>query len=301
MEIRHLRYFLAVAEELHFGRAARRLRIAQPPLSRQIRDLEDEMAVQLFRRDRRGVALTPAGTSFLGDVRGILGSLDRAVDQAQRADRGEVGSIMVGYVSSVAYSGLPEVLRAFRLRYPEVSIGLHEMPPAAQVKALRDGEIDVGFVRAPMEESSLDSEVVRREPLVAALPAAHPLAASKRIDLASLAGEPFILFPRWRGPGFFDYIVGLCRAAGFSPRIAYEAAQLDILSLVAGGMGVSIVPSSIRAVRRAGIAFRPIVGNPSADLLVAWRAPEPSPVVREFVAIVQKMGMGQSKLRSPKT
>ena len=293
MEIRHLRYFVAVAEELHFGRAARRLRIAQPPLSRQIRDLEDEMEVQLFLRDRRGVALTQAGASFLGDVRGVLGALARAVDQARRADRGEVGKIRVGYVSSVAYSGLPEVLRAFRLKYPEVSIGLHEMPPAAQVKGLRDGEIDVGFVRAPMEESALESEVVRREPLVAALPASHRLASSRRIELSSLAREPFILFPRWRGPGFFDYIVGLCRAAGFSPSIAYEAAQLDILSLVAAGLGVSIVPSSIRAVRRAGIVFRPIVGNPRADLLVAWRAPEPSPVVREFVALVRKMGMGK--------
>jgi DNA-binding transcriptional LysR family regulator len=165
------------------------------------------------------------------------------------------------------------------------------MSPQQQVEALKDGHIDVGFVRAPFDDVSLSSERVRREPLVIALPADHPLTAHERIPLKLLAREPFVFFPRQRGPAYFDQIMALCHAAGFSPKIVQEAQHLDILSLVAAGFGVSILPDSIRNAGRKGIALRPIVGSPSTDLLVAWRTADASPALKEFLAFVRRVGV----------
>lgn len=288
MELRHLRYFVAVAEEKHFGRAAARLRIAQPPLSRAIQGLEKELGFTLFARNRRQVELTPAGRVFLSHAHGIFESLELAVHEAQRASRGESGRVVVAYPSTFAYSGLPELVRAFRTKFPAVEIVLRELSPQQQVEALRNGDIDVGFVRAPFEEPGLTSELVRSEPLVVALPSGHPLAAQKIIALPLLAKEPFVMFPRVRGPAYFDQLMRLCHDAGFIPRIVQEAPQLDIVSLVAAGLGVSLLPSSIRKFRRAGIALRPIAGGPRTELRVAWSTRNASAVLREFLEAVRR-------------
>lgn len=289
MELRHLRYFVAVAEEGHFGRAARRLHIAQPPLSRQIRALEDELGFPLFDRSRRTIEVTPAGQVFLARVRRLFETLDAAVIEARRAHKGELGRIAIGYPSSVAYSGLTEMLRAFHGRSPSVDIVLREMPPQDQIDALKDGRLDVGFVRGPLEDPTLASEPVRTEPLVVALPEDHPLASRKRIVLADLAREPFVSFPRARGPSFFDLLMRLCHDAGFTPNIVQEAPQLDMVSLVAAGFGVAIVPRSVRNVRREGLVYKPLEGAPETTLLVAWRPDNASPVVRDFLEVVRRV------------
>lgn len=287
MELRHLRYFSTIAEERHFGRAAKRLRMTQPPLSRQIQELEAELGFTLFDRSRRGVELTSAGAVFLARTRGLLEALDQAVHEARRASVGEIGRVVVGYLASLAYSGITDILRAFHERFPEVELALREMSPQAQLDALKAGLIDVGLVRGPVDDARLASACVRRDPLVVVLPAGHALAHRKRIPLKLLAGEPFVIFPRQRGPNFFDQIITLCRSAGFSPRIVQEAPHLDILSLVAAGFGVTIMPSSVRRISRKGLALRPIVGSPRMDLFIAWRSDDASPALREFISFVQ--------------
>jgi DNA-binding transcriptional LysR family regulator len=295
MELRHLRYFEAVAEEKHFGRAAKRLRIAQPPLSRQIQDLEVELGFELFDRSHRRVELTSPGTVFLSHVRRTFEALDLAVHEARRASRGEVGRVVVGYISSLAYSGIIELIRAFHAHLPSVEVTLREMSPQAQIDALKAGRIDVGFVRGPLDDASLASECVRREPLLVALPAENPLVRRKRIALSQLAREPFVLFPRERSPSFFDDIMALCRKSGFSPRIVQEAPHLDIVSLVAAGFGVSILPESIRTIRRRGFVLRPIVGSPSTNLLIAWRADDRAPALAEFLAFSRRVGLNETR------
>jgi DNA-binding transcriptional LysR family regulator len=294
MDLRHLRYFMTVAEERHFGRAAQQLRIAQPPLSRQIQDLEAELGFPLFDRSRRRVELTAAGAVFLAHVRRVFEALDLAVHEAKRASVGETGRVVVGYPSSLAYSGITELLRAFRTRFPTVELTLREMPPQAQIKALKEGWLDVGFVRGPLDDASLGHQCVRREPLVVALPDDHPLAAKKRIAMKDLAREPFVAFPRPRGQAFFDQIIALCQGAGFSPRIVQEAPQLDIVSLVAAGFGVSILPESIRNIRRQGLVFRPIVGSPTTNLSLVWRIDDASPAVAGFLSFVRQVGVRKS-------
>lgn len=287
MELRHLRYFVAVAEELHFGRAAGRLRIAQPPLSRQIQALEEDLGLLLFERTSRQVSLTAAGVVLLEHTRRIFDSIDHAVHEARRASVGQTGRIVVAYPSSFASSGLTELVRDFRAQYPDVEVALRELPPQMQVEGIRDHSVDVGFVRAPLDEPGLLSELVRSEALVVALPTGHPLAARRVIALGLLAKEPFVLFPRQRGPAYFDELMRLCHGAGFTPRIVQEAPQLDIVSLVAAGLGVSILPSSIRRARRAGVVLRPIIGGPRTELRVAWLETSTSPALHGFLDVVR--------------
>ena len=291
MELRHVRYFLAVAEELHFGRAARRLRIAQPPLSRQIRDLEIELAAPLFSRTRREVSLTAAGAVFLPRAREILALVDRAAVDVGRTARGESGTLSIGYVSSVAYAGLGPILRAFRARHPDVHVKVRQLPPTEQLRALRARELDLGLLRMPFDDTGVVTTVLRREALMAAIPTDHPLAGRKRIALADLAKEPFVLFPRASSPPFFDYVISLCQAAGFSPQIAYEATYTDLLSLVSAGFGVSLVPSAAKDGGREGIVLRPLVGSPRADLVAAVRSSDAtSAAAKELIAVAQRLG-----------
>jgi len=297
MELRHLRYFAAVADERHFGRAARRLRIAQPPLSRQVQALETELGFSLFDRSRRRVELTRAGAVLVEHARRVFDLLDLAVRDARRAAAGKTGRITIGYPSSVAFSGLVEVLRAFRARSPEVEVAVRELPPQQQVDALVDGLIDVGFIRGPLEDVGLAAKRVRSEPLVVALPSEHRLAASRRIDLRLLARDPFVTFPRARGPSFFDMLMRLCHEAGFVPRIVQEAPQLDLVSLVAAGFGVAIVPESVRDARRPGVVFRPLAGSPRTDLFVAWRPNDGSLVLRDFLDVVDRIGVRRASTR----
>jgi DNA-binding transcriptional LysR family regulator len=300
MELRQIRYFVAVAEELHFGRAAARVHIAQPALSRQIRALEEQMGVRLFERDRRRVALTAAGASFLDESKLVLGQLDRAVEAARRADRGELGSLRIGYVPAVVGTSLPEIVRAFRKRFPGVDVRLQEMNPAMQVDALLAERVDVGFVRGPVHEPALAVQTVLEEPLVAALPLGHRLGRHKRLAVAMLAGEPFVLQARSRGPGSHDQILAVCRSAGFSPRVVQEGSQLDLLALVASGAGVAIVPASLRAIRRAGVLYRPFIERPKTRLDMVWRKNAGSPVLREFLKDMRRTGTYRIRRRKEK-
>ncbi len=291
MELRHLRYFVTVAEELHFGRAAQRLHMAQPPLSRQIQVLEAELGFQLFERSRRRVELTPAGNALLSGARQVFDTLDVAIHDARSASAGESGRLVVGYPSSLAYSGLTELLRAFRTRFPGVDMTLRELSPGEQIDALKAGNLDVGFVRSSLDDPSLVAERVRKEALMVVLPDDHPLCSKRVIPLAALAQEPFVLFPRARGPAYFDQLMALCRAAGFTPRIVQEAAQLDIISMVAAGFGISIMPSSMRNFHRPGLSFRPILGTPQVELLIVWRHQNLSPALHKFLDLVRILGV----------
>jgi DNA-binding transcriptional LysR family regulator len=297
MELRHFRYFAAVAEERHFGRAAERLGIAQPPLSKQLQDLERELGFTLLDRSCRPIALTAAGEALLEHSRAILEAVEIGVRETRRAGAGRSGRVSVGYPASLAYSGLTEVLRAFRERSPDVAIQMRELPPADQLEALKRGDLDVGFIRTPLHEPFLASENVRDEKLVLVLPADHPLAIRERIALSAVSREPFVFFPRARGPAFFDFLLGFCRDSGFSPHIVQEAPQIDVLALVAAGFGLSIMPDSVRELRRADIVIRPIIGSPTTELRLVWRSGDPSPAVARFVETVRSVALSLRKRR----
>ena len=291
MELRHLRYFVTVADELHFGRAAARLGIAQPPLSRQIQNLEAELGFPLFDRSRRRIELSSAGAVLLAHARSVLESVDTAVREARRTHAGERGRVAVGYPSSLAYTGLVGLLRAFRAEFPDVELTVRELSLAEQIEAIKGGTLDVGFVRGPLSDKALTAECVRREPLVVALPAEHPLATKGPLRLETLAAEPFVFFPRLRAPAFFDLLIALCQRAGFTPRILQEAPQVDVLSLIAAGFGISIMPASVREIRRDNGVFRPLTGAPTTELLLVWRAGDTSPARQAFVAVVRRVGV----------
>src|SRR5919201_991872 len=227
MELRHLRSCVAVAEDLRFGRSAARLHIAQPPLIRQIRDLEREVGTPLFDRVPRGAELTPAGLAFLPEARLTLAQAERARRTAQRAARGEIGRLRVGFVEAAIYSGvLPDVLGFFRMHLPDIGLSLFEMDSVQQAEAFREGRIDLGILHSPPPDADrwLRVEPVYTDPLIAAVPHTHRLAGRARIALGDLAAEPFVLFPRHIAPGLYDDIIARCRSAGFSPRVVQEAA-----------------------------------------------------------------------------
>jgi DNA-binding transcriptional LysR family regulator len=297
MELRHLRYFLAVATELHFGHAAEKLHIAQPPLSHQIRQLEAELGFELFTRTKRSVILTPAGQAFLIQVKQIFQQLDQAIEIGRKTSRGELGQISIGFVGSATYNILPVMLQQFRDRYPQVQIELHELTTDRQLIWLREGKIDIGLMRPPIIEPDVTSEIVFEESLAIALPASHQLATVDSIDLRLLAREPFILFPRQLAPGLYDPIIALCQAAGFSPLVVQECIQMQtIVSLVSANMGVSIVPESIQQVQRAGVVYKPIQdltppGSKQilrlATISIVWRTNDDSPTVSRLLEIVK--------------
>jgi DNA-binding transcriptional LysR family regulator len=288
MELRHLRYFVAVAEELHFGRAATRLGIAQPPLSQQIRQLEQELGAALFTRTKRRVELTPAGRAFLEHSRQILAETERAKRVARRAGRGEIGRLAIGFVSSADLDVLPRALRVWHERFPDVEVELHALLTAAQVDALLRGRLDVGFIRLPIDQTSLVVESIRREPLVVALPERHPLARAARVRLADLASETMLLFARHTAPGYFDVFIGACRRAGFTPRVLSPGSMQTNLALVSAGLGVSLMPASIRNLRRAGVVYRPLAPPvPQVEMAIAHRRDETSAIATAFVQTVR--------------
>jgi len=290
MELRHLRYFLVVADELHFSRAAARLHITQPPLSQQIRQLEDQLGVVLLQRTKRRVQLTDAGRAFQEAARQVLAQAEQAVQTAQRAHRGELGPLTVGFVGSAIAGIFLELLSAFRTRCPDVELTLQELTTAQQVQALREWRIDVGVLRPPIGEEALALETIGRESLVVVLPKTHPLAAQRRIPLHALAHETVVLAPRNLGPGVQDEIMELCHRAGCYPQRLPGAAQmLAVIGLVAAGMGLSLVPASMRTVQWKGIVYRPLQDQvPQAELAVAWRRDTTSAVVQMFVDVVRK-------------
>ncbi|HMV30743.1 MAG: LysR substrate-binding domain-containing protein [Gemmatimonadales bacterium] len=288
LELRHLRYFVAVAEELHFGRAARRLGIAQPPLSQQIQRLEQVVGVRLFERTSRRVQLTDGGTTLLSEARRVLAAATEALEATRRAGRGELGELRVAFAATVMFLALPAVIREFRGRFPGVHLDLREMPTGPQLAALKAGEIDIGFVREPQPDPELEIVTVMREPLRIAVNKSHPLAARPTIAVRHLAEEPFVLFPEELAPGLYAQVLGLCRAAGFTPRVVEESRELyTSVSLVEAGIGVSILPASVEKLGWRGVRYRAI---PSASaetrIAAAWRRDRARPVVQAFMQVV---------------
>jgi len=291
IELRHLRYFVTVAEELHFGRAAERLHMAQPPLSQQIRQLESELGFELFHRTRRRVELTQAGQVFLTECQKVLQQLDLAIQTGRQASRGEVGQLSIGFVSSAAYNVLPEILQQFRLQAPGVTLELQELTSDQQLARLREGRLDVGFVRPPIPTEDMESMTVFQEDLGVALPAHHPLAHEAAVPLRSLAHQPFILFPRPLAPGLYDQIISLCQRANFSPQVVQEAIQMQtIISLVAAEIGVAIVPVSLENLKRTGVVYRPLQEDtPQAAIALVWQQHPTSPTIQRFLEVVKTL------------
>jgi DNA-binding transcriptional LysR family regulator len=295
LELRHLRYFVAVAEEGHVTRAAERLGIQQPPLSQQIRALETELEVQLFRRKPRGVELTQAGEALLGEARGILDRVEYAAAAARRTGRGEAGRIGLGFTSSASFHPfVPRIIREFREASPLVALTLEEAGTGELVDGLRAERIDAAFVRSPIGAAAeLAVHSVLKEEMVAALPAGHSLAGAARIrlPLAALEPETFILYRRPLGPGLYDAIIAACQRAGYSPRIGQEAPRmLATLSLVAAGLGVTLIPASMQRMGMDGVAYRPLARSAGliAPLNLACRRDERAPAVRRFIAAVRQ-------------
>lgn len=291
MELRSLRYFVALAEELHFGHAARRLSMTQPPLSQAIAGLERELGVRLFERTRRKVVLTHAGAAFLDAARGTLVRASQAVEAAQRAQRGEAGRLAVGYLAATAYTLLPLVLRDFMKSFPGVKLELRELTLPQQIVALVKGDLDVGLVRPPVAEAELAAQTILEEPFVLALPARHPLAAQRRIAVQRLVDEPFILFPRQPGLVFHDLVMGYCLKHGFTPRVAQEANQTHtVVGLVSAGIGVALVPASTQKIGLEGVAYRPLrEATPRSRTAVAWRRADASPVIAAFLDVARRV------------
>jgi DNA-binding transcriptional LysR family regulator len=290
MDLRRLRSFAVLAEELHFGRAARRLNMSQPPLSRQIALLEQEVGTLLLRRTRRRVELTPAGTVFLERIRALLQGLDDSVDEAKRVARGEVGRLTLGMVESAAYSVLPRIVRAFSDRHPAVRLGFRSITTTDQIDALHSGRIDIGLVRIPARSDGIAVHPLMVERFVVALGADHPLAGRKRLSLRQLADEPFLITPREEAVGFYDDIVGLCQRAGFTPRIAHETRPFaTLIGLVGAGLGIAVVPESMRQISVAEVVYRSLSdADARTAFALASREREPSPIVHRFIAIAQE-------------
>jgi DNA-binding transcriptional LysR family regulator len=291
MELRHLRYFLAVAEELNFTRAARRLRIAQPPLTQQIKALEGELGVTLFDRSAYRIALTDAGRAFAAEVARILGDVRNAVLIAKRAARGGAGQVRVGFTESASFNPLvTSAFRGFRSAYPDVEVSLEERQSTELAVALREGRIDAAFVRPPLKtEEGITLHLLEEEDMVVAVPSGHPLAKRQDIDLRELASESFILYPRAVRPGLADAVVAACEKAGFTPKVEQYAPQLSAtINLVAASLGISIVPRSMQGLQPHALAYVPLRGRPvQAQLGIAHRSSESSAAVLKFIELAR--------------
>jgi DNA-binding transcriptional LysR family regulator len=289
MDLRRLRYFVVAAEELNFSRAAERLRIAQPPLSSQIKQLENELGVLLFDRTGRGVRLTDSGHVLLEEARRIFIQLEQTARIVERVGSGKVGRLSLGFVPSATNEVLPPLLYEFRRRFPDVELFLHEMMPDQVVQRLHGRQVDVGFFYLPFDDSALDFSPVSREPLVVALPETHPLAREPEIDLRTLEHEPFVLPMRYNMPGLYGQVTEVCRQAGFTPRAVQKDVWLmqTIVGLVASAIGVALVPASLRNIRRKGVVYRTVRGlSPTVETGVVWRRDDSSAVLSAFLDVV---------------
>ncbi len=289
MELRHLKYFIAVAEEMHFGRAAKRLHIAQPPLSQQIMNLEEELGVKLFDRSRRSIQLTDAGAYFLKEARQVLSHLEQAAETSRRIYNGQAGRLVVGFVGSVIHTFLPEGLRIFRERFPDVELVLQELNTADQVKSLHARRIDVGFFYLGAHDPLLASRPLIEAPLLVVLPRKHALSNRKSVQIKELAKEPFIANTRSTEPVVRDAFISLCHSAGISPRITQEAGQVQtVLGLVASGLGACLLPDFCKNIRRPGVQYVPLSGSaPTVKLGMAWHKDNDSALVKSFVSVIE--------------
>ncbi|BBK32140.1 LysR family transcriptional regulator [Stella humosa] len=294
IELRHFRQFAVLGEELHFGRAAARLGMAQPPLSQSIRRIEDHLGFPLLVRSRRHVELTPAGRVFLGEARRTLAQADDAILLGRRAAAEEMAGLNIGFVVSALFGLLPAAIRAFRLRFPQVGVRLDQRSTNEQTAGLVQGDVDAGFLHPPIHDAAgITVRTIRQDPMVAAVPETHALALRTELRLADLAGEPMILFPHVQGPNLHGRLTHACRMAGFVPRIVQEARQMQvILTLVAAGMGVSMVPSGTRAMNIDGVRLLPIADMPrdlTWDMAIAWRPKGAGRPLRSFIETVLEL------------
>ncbi|MGC8702040.1 MAG: LysR substrate-binding domain-containing protein [Thiomonas sp.] len=290
MELRHLHYFVAVAEERHFSRAAQRLHVSQPPLSQQIRALEAELGVPLFTRGRGGVQRTAAGDALLPLARGILDAVAHAVTQTRQAGRGEAGRLRIGFAGSMPFTDvMPRLLRDFRAAWPQVTLDLREQPSQAQIDDLLADRLDLGFLRhtPSIDDARISTLVVQREPLLVAIHADHPLAAQPAVQLAALRDQPFVLYSASLGSGLRAQTLALCAQAGFTPRIAQEVHEMPtLIGLISAGLGVGIVAASMQRAQLPFVDYRPLADmQASTDVLLAWRQGDAQPPLRNFLAL----------------
>jgi len=290
MELRHFRYVVALADTLHFGRAAERLHISQPPLSQQIRQLEDELGVRLFDRTQRRVQLTAAGELFVQEARLVLTQVDHAGKVGERMRQGEEGQLFIGVAGPADADYFVEIMRTFAKRHPHVRVIIRNMSTAEQVRAIQEKRLHAGFVTPPVDHPDLVFETVLHEPIVLAVPRGHALAARQRVPLTALAGESLILFSRAMGPGFFDAIASACRSAGFSLRVRHEVDNLhSAYGLVAAGLGVSFVPAALQGEPPKGVVLRPLspaLPHVDCELALAYRRERFCDLVGLFVTVV---------------
>ncbi len=291
MELRHLRYFIALAEELHFGRAAARLHITQPPLSRQLKELEKELEVVLLARNNKVVKLTEPGRIFLEHARHLQEILDRAIKLTRKAHRGEFGRLAIGYLGGAAFHLLPNVLRHFRENHPDVELALHGMITSEQLEALLKGSIDVGIMRPTSSLHEYKSELILREPFVVALPIEHRLARRRDIHIRNLAQEKFVMLPATPSGGLYRKIMELCLQAKLEPKIVQVATEIrSVVGLVGAGIGISIVPSSVQRMNISNVVYRRLRGVRSyAEMVMVWREDGETPVVAQFLRTVREV------------
>lgn len=294
MELKHLRYFIAVAEKLNFTRAAEDLLMAQPHLSRQIQVLENEIGVELFvKGKKRPLELTAAGQVLYDQALLAVAQVDQAIHLTQRTHRGEVGHLSVGFTSSIANSVLSKIVQTFRSRYPDIKLIWRELITYQQIQGLRDRQIDVGLFHLPtnlaVEDDSLSFTTVLEEPLIVVLPLAHRLATESQIPMQALVHEEFVLPTRQMAHGLSEQIHRLCKQAGFDPKIAQEASlMLTILGLVAGGVGVALLPANAQYLQRQGVVYRPIQGQTATVQMAAfWQRDNPSVILHNFIEVVR--------------
>ena len=290
MELRHFRYVIAVAEELNFGRAAERLNMSQPPLSHQIRMLEEELGVKLFERTKRRVQLTAAGIRFVEAARNVLDQVDRAAKVVSRSGKGELGSLSIGMLWERAV--MIDALRILGERYPDVHVSLHRLREPQQVEGLNERRLDVAFmIGTSQRDPSLVYETLAWEPLIVALPVGHPLAALDRLPLRALATERYIMFKRDRNPGLYDEIIAVCRNAGFSLKALHQVDSISGgLALVAAGVGVALLPTAAEEMQPGGVVFRQLEGRlPKMENLLVYRRGVPSNVLAIFLDIVRSI------------
>jgi len=289
MEFRHLRCFLALAEELHFGRAAARLAMTQPPLSLNIQQLEASVGAPLFVRNSRGVALTPAGQAFVPRARALLDAAAGAAREAREVALGVSGQLRVGFAGTVLYRGLPQILRGFAQRHPRLKLVLREMSSSDQLIDLQHGRLDAGFVHTTRVPPGCSQVLVSRQAFVACVPARHALARKRRVAPAALAGEPFVAISRAVSPDYHDRLLALCADHGFEPEVRFELRHwLSVVSLVAQGLGVSLVPAALQQAGLPGAAFVPVQGDtPPYDTRCLWRSGGESAALGAFLDAVR--------------
>lgn len=288
MELRQLRYFVTLAEELNFSRAAVLLHMTQPPLTRQMQQLEQTLGVKLLERTNRGVTLTDSGQTFLEEARRLLCLADQAVERTRLADRGAIGRMDVAVFGSAILDVIPQMLQHFHARFPNVVVALHTLGRNAQIRALREGRLTIAFNRFLPHEPDMVVETVLHERLCVALPQAHPLAEHVELTLAELTEEAFILFPNRGRPSLADEVVALCRAQGFEPLVAQETSDvLSCIALVATGFGISLVPNSTTNLKLAGVRYVPLAEpTPVVELNCMYRKDDASPILKAFLEIL---------------